>query len=544
MRVDRSVYDALIDGLLLVLAGVVVLIACANVANLLLSRARARSREIAVRLAIGAGRWRLVRQLLTESLIIAALGGAVGLLLAQAGVDFFSGFRIPSEIPMVLDVRLDLRVVLYAVLASLASAVLFGLVPALQATRTDLVSALKSGETNGVKHRRLLGRNALVVAQVAGSLFLLVCAAQLFRATSYLLSAPPGFRTTHIMMVTFDPGLVRYSPEQTKNFYKRLVDETRAMPGVKSAALARRVPVTNWNDGRSIVPEGYQMPRGRESEGVWVNTVTDGYFETAGVPIIEGRGFTQADTADSPVVAVVNEQFARRYYPKQDALGKRFWLDSRSGQPVRIVGVAKQSKYNSSMEPPLPYFYLPFSQHLENRMTLMAESYGDSASLTAPIRELVRRFDPGQPVYAARTIEEHYDQRTTKIFNLLSGTTGAIGLLGLVLALVGLYGLMAYSVSRRTREIGIRMAIGADRPGVVRMVMRQGLLLTGIGIAIGLALSLALSRALTAGLGIPSFNVPVLALVTLALLGVALLGAYVPARRASLIDPMRALRQD
>jgi predicted permease len=543
VRVDQSPYDAILAGLLLGLVGIVLLIACANVANLLLSRARARSREIAIRLAIGAGRWRLVRQLLTESLVIALAGCAVGLVVGRLGVDLFSRVRIVSEIPIVFDVRMDSRVVLYALLAALVSAAVFGLAPALQATKTNLVPALKSGTGNGDgKRRRLLGRNTLVIAQVAGSLLLLVCATQLLRATYFLLSTPPGFRTNHILMVTFDPTLVRYTPAQTQNFYKSLVERARAVPGVKSAALTRVVPMSNMFVGEAIVPEGFQLPPGKENVGVFANTVGGGYFDTIGTPILQGRAFQAADTADSPRVAVVNEWFVRHYFPNLNPVGKRFWIGSRSGPAVEIVGVAKRSKYQSLVEPPIDAIYLPLSQNPQTRMTLLAESYGNSASLVGPIREAVRALDPNQPIYSVRTMEEYFKERGTKIVSMLTEMTGLIGLLGLTLALVGLYGLMSYSVSRRTREIGIRMAIGADRSGVVRMVLKQGLLLTGIGVAVGALASLAFGRALTAGMGIPSFDLRMFLAVPLALLAMAALSAYVPARRASRVNPVEALR--
>ncbi len=543
MRVDNSPFDAVLAGMLLGLVAIVLLIACANVANLLLSRARARSREIAVRLAIGAGRGRLVRQLLTESLVVALLGGAVGLVLAQAGVNFFSQVRIMSEIPITLDVRMDVRVMLYGLLAAVASAVLFGLAPAIQSTRTSLVPALKSGNSSGSgKRRRLLGRNTLVIAQVAGSLLLLVCATQLYRATSYLLTEPPGFRTNHLLMVTFDPTLVRYTPAQTQEFFKRLAERARAIPGVKSAALTRMVPMSNMFQGESVIPEGYQMPKDKDALQVFANTVGEDYFSTVGVPIVSGRGFEETDRADSPRVAVVNQRFAEVYYPKQNPLGKRFWIGDRKGQPLQIVGVAKGSKYISLAEPPFTAIYEPLSQNPQTRMTLLLESYGDSAALLAPVRDTVRALDPNQPIYAVHTMEEYYEERARKIFVLLSQVTGAMGLLGLTLALVGLYGLMSYSVSRRTREIGIRMAIGADRAGVIRMVLKQGLLLTGVGVGIGVLLSLAFGRALTLGFEMPSFDPRFFAAVPVALLAMAALSAYLPARRASRINPVEALR--
>jgi predicted permease len=543
VRVDMSPSDAALAGTMLALVGIVLLIACANVANLLLSRARARSREIAVRLAIGAGRWRLIRQLLTESLVIALLGGALALVVAQAAVSFFSRIRMMSEIPIVLDVRMDVRVLLYALLAAVASAVVFGLVPAIQATKANLVPALKSGTSDGGGKRcRLLGRNALVIAQVAGSLLLLVCATQLFRGTSYLLSEPPGFRTNHLLMVTFDPTLVRYTPAQAQDFFKRLVERARALPGVKSAALTRMVPMANMYQGESVIPEGYQMPRGRDTVPAFANTVGEGYFATTGIPLLAGRGFEAADRADSQRVAVVNQRFAEVYYPKQDALGKRFWIGDRKGQPLVIVGVAKVTSYQSLGEPPIEAIYEPLSQNPQTRMTLLLESYGDSAALLGPVRETVRALDANQPIYSVHTMEEYFEERGRKLFSMLSEVTAAMGLLGLALALVGLYGLMSYSVSRRTREIGIRMAIGANRGGVITMVLKQGLLLAGIGVAIGTLLSLAFGRALALGIETPSFDPRVFAAVPAALLAMAALSAYLPARRASRIDPVEALR--
>jgi predicted permease len=543
VRIDNSPFDALLAGMLLGLVGIVLLIACANVANLLLSRARARSREIAVRLAIGAGRWRLIRQLLTESMVISLLGASVGLVLAQAGVNFFSHIRIMSELPIVLDVRMDVRVMLYGLLAAVASALLFGLAPAIQATGTSLVPALKSGNSTGSgKRRRFLGRNSLVIAQVAGSLVLLVCATQLFRATSYLLTEPPGFRTNHLLMVTFDPTLVSYTPAQTQDFFKRLVERSRTIPGVKSAALTRMVPMANMALSEPVIPEGYLMPRDRDNIQIFANTVGEGYFATIGVPIVSGRGFEATDRADSPRVAVVNQRFADTFYPKQNPLGKRFWIGDRKSQPVEIVGVAKVTKYIFLGEPPMPVIYEPLSQKPQTRMTLLLESAGDSAALLAPVRDTVHAIDANQPIYSVHTMEEYYEERARKIFLLLSDVAGAMGLLGLTLALVGLYGLMSYSVSRRTREIGIRMAIGADPGSVVKMVLRQGLLLTGIGVAIGVLMSLALGRALTAGTQMPPFDSRVFAAVPVALLAMAALSAYVPARRASRIDPVQALR--
>jgi predicted permease len=526
------------------LAGVVLLIACANVMNLMLSRASGRAREIAVRLAIGAGRARLVRQLLTESLVIAVLGGALGLLLAQAGADLFSQIRIPIDVPIVVDVRLDPEVLLFALLISVASAVLFGLAPALQSTRADLVPALKAGGAAPGKRRRFLGRNALVMAQVAGSLVLLVVATQAYRGARILLSSPAGFRTDHILMASFNPALARDSTEQTKEFYRRLQEQARTLPGVKSAALAQAMPMVPASPVIRVIPEGVPMPAGTEAVGVFSNTVSDGYFRTLGVPLLEGREFEETDRADSARVLIVNEQFARKFYPHQDPIGKRVQLYSADGPFAEIIGVAKQGKYVFPIEPRMEYLYLPLAQNPAPALTLMLETEGPSAGLSGPLRGLVHSLDSRQPIYGVRTMEEFYDVRAHKTLGFVTGAIAGLGILGLVLALVGLYGLMTYSVSLQQREIGVRMALGADPATVVRMVLKQGMILAGSGAAIGLFLSLAASGPTATLVEGHGFNLPLIALVTISLLAMAALGAYIPARRASRVDPNTILRQE
>jgi predicted permease len=526
------------------LSGVVLLIACANVMNLLLSRASARSREIAVRLAMGAGRGRLIRQLLTESLVIAILGGALGLLVAQAGVSLFSQARVPIDVPLIVDVKLNPQVLMFALLISALSALVFGLAPALQSTKPDLVPALKSTGAAEGKRRRLLGRNALVIAQVAGSLLLLVVATQAYRGAQIIISSPVGFRTTHILTASFNPSLARDSKEQTKQFFRRLLDQARTLSGVKSAALTQAMPMVPASPGIRVIPEGVQLPKGTEGVLVFSNTVSEGYFGTLGIPLVEGREFLETDREDSARVAIINEQFARKYYPGQDPIGKRLQLYSPDGPFIQIIGVARQTKYVFPIEPPLEYLYLPLAQNPSAAMTLMLETEGPSAAAAEPLRDLVRRLDSRQPIYGVRTMEEFFDVRVTKTFGLFIKLLGGLGILGLVLALVGLYGLMAYSVSLRQREIGIRMAIGADPAGVVRMVLRRGMLLAGSGVAIGLLLSLAASKPTAGMVGGRGFNWPLVAMVTIALLGMAALGAFIPARRASQVDPNTVLRQE
>jgi macrolide transport system ATP-binding/permease protein len=543
-RMRFGIGNALIVGFLLALAVVVLLIACANVMNLMLSRAKARSREIAVRLAMGAGRSRLVRQLLTESLVIALLGGVLGLVVAESGVDLLGHFPVPGDIPIVIDPRLDFRVFLFALLISVASAMLFGLVPALQSTRPDLVPALKSGRAEGGKRRRFFGRNALVIAQVAGSLLLMVFATQSYRGSRIVLSSSPGFRIDHLLLAGFDPGLARYSDAQTQEFYKKLLERSRTLSGVKAAALTQQLPMSATGGASRVVPEGVTLPPGAEAITMLSSTVSAGYFRAMGIPLVEGRDFQLTDRADAPRVAIVNELVARKYYPNQSIIGKRFRLAGSDKPPVEIVGVAKMSKYSFMVEPPFEFIYMPLAQNPQTRMVLMLQTSGPSSAAAAPLRTLVRSMDAQQPILSVRTMEEFFDQRATQSLGLLNNAIAGMGLLGLVLALVGLYGLMTYSVGLRQREIGIRMAVGAAQSSVLKMMLRQGMLLAGTGVAIGLVLSILAGNSTTAMIGTSNFYLPLVALVCFGLLAAAALGAYIPARRASLLDPNVVLRQE
>lgn len=547
LRAQQSPPNTAMVAMLLLLSLCVLLVACANVAGLLLSRARARSREIAIRLAIGANRGDLVRQLLLENLLLAILGGSAGIAVAYAGAKFFSGIPIPTDLPIVFVVGVDRRVLLFTLVVSVISIFIFGLAPALRATRPDLVPALKAADADTIGQRRLWGRNLIVVGQVALSLVLLIVSALLLHGFRAELTQGPGFRTDHLFLTGFDTQLIHYPPEQTKEFYKNLLDRTNSAPGVTSAALTSNVPLFG-GDAVQLVPEGYQLPRGEQALTVFDSTVSRGYFSTMDIRLLQGRTFLESDQADSPLVAIANQQFAHHFWPKGDALGKRFHLKNASGPLVQIVGIAQTTKYFWIAEPPLDYLYFPYTQSPRTALTIVAGSGTPDASKLAPVlRKVVRGLDPNMPIFDVRTMRDFYNQRAVKTPNMIAESVAALGFMGLILAMIGLYGLVAYSVSRRTREIGIRMAIGADRQSVIRMVLKQGLILGSVGITAGLAVSFFACQAITSQVWIASFDRlnPLLYLgIALPLLLITVLATYAPARRASLVDPMRALREE
>jgi predicted permease len=531
-----------------ILALAVLLVACTNVAGLLLSRARSRTREIAVRLAIGAGPFRLIRMLLTESLILACLGGVVGIAIGYGVVQWFQSFQnviFMTDLPFSIPFRMDTRVLIASLALAALSALLCGLAPALQSTRADLVNGLMSADVDVAGRKRLWGRNVLVVAQVSTSLMLLTASFLMVRGFQHTLLENTGFAKDHLLMATFDPRLMQYSAAQTQQFYKLLAELVRQAPGVQSEALTQNIPLgTDDFDGIAFVPEGFQMPRDRENFNATMDTADEGYFKTMAIPILSGRGFQASDTAGAPRVAVVNEQFAKHYWPGEDAVGKHIRLDSRAGTPVEIVGVSQTIKYQNTYEP-MDFLYMPLAQHPIARMTLMLRSSGDPLQLIQSVKNVVRTLDPNLPMLHTMSYEDYYLNQAVRGPRIAMKLVGSMGLAGLLLAVAGLYGLVAYNVSRRTREIGIRIALGALSADVLRLVMGKGLLLLGIGTVIGLAMGFAVEQLMNSML----FNaggVDILAYVIVvpSLFLVTALAAYVPARRASRIAPTQALRYE
>lgn len=541
VRVDPD--DALQTAIFLAIAGLVLLIACANVASLLLSRARARSREIAIRLAIGASRARLLRQLLTESLLLAFAGGVAGLGLALVGIKFFSAIRLPTALPLWLVAHLDLRVLAFCAAASVLSGIVFGIAPALHTLRTDLSGTLKSGDAAlSGKRRRFQVRNILVIGQVAVSMLLLLIAGLLVKDFANATGFTAGFRTDHVLLLTMDPSLVGYQESQGRAFYRQLEERVSGLPGVRSVALGEHIPLGVTSSSKNVLIEGYEMPRGQQSLSMLVNPVDEHYFNVMQIPVVAGRNFQASDTPSSVPVAIVNEAMAQTYWPKRSPIGGRIQMGK---QTLQVVGVAKNIKYRDMSEHPLPFLYLPFSQQYESLMTLHVETAVDPATLAGPVLAEIRRLDAATPVQDVQTMQHFFREGALFGNRLITQVVTVIGLFGLLLAVTGLYGVIAYSVSRRTREIGIRMAIGADPGSVARLVLRQGMKLTVIGGAIGLVLSLLASQVLGSLLvGVSARDPEVYVAVPLLLAAISLLACYIPARRAARIDPLLALRQD
>ena len=558
-KVDPQAYSQLISvaGLLLAVVAIVLLIACANVANLLLARASARRKEIAVRLALGASRSRLVRQLLTESVLLSLAGGVVGLLLALWTIDLLKTATPTSGIfSFTLDYHLDGRVLAFAFALSLATGIIFGLAPALQASRPDLVPALKD-EVALVAHgrRRLSLRNLLVVAQVALSLVLLIGAGLFLRSLKNAQDIDPGFEADRILNAQLNINLLRYTKAQGQEFYRQVIERVEALPGVESASLARVVPMSGSGRTTSIQIEGQEARedtfRSESSGGsaasenpntATANVVGPKYFQTMGIGLVRGRDFSAQDKEGAPLVIVVTEAFVRRYFEDQDPVGRRVSFRGAQGPWSQVVGVVRDSKYRTLGESARSTVYQPLAQNHETGMALHLRTKGKPASLAASVRREVQSLEPN---LAVTNLESMSDVLSGSLFAARMGAVllGIFGLLALLLAAVGLYGVMSYSVARRTREIGIRMALGAGTGNVLRLVLKEGMMLVGGGLAAGLIVAAGVTRLLASFLyGVNPLDAITFVAIPLTLALVALLANYLPARRATKVDPMEALR--
>src|SRR5213594_3099163 len=537
------------DGLLLLsaLVGLVLLIACANVANLLIARGAARQREIALRLALGAQRAHLLRQLLAESLMLALAGGAAGLLIAAWSIDAMLAVLPREEGIAGLTSSLDLRVLAFNFGISVLTGVLFGLVPALRATRPDLVTSLKeqsAGSGTSAGHVRL--RKGLVVAQIAITAVLLVTAGMFTLSLRQLKRVDLGMRLDNLLAFSIEPELSGYTPSQTVALSDRILQDLAALPGVTAASAAEIAVLTDNSAGLNVTIEGY-TPLANDSLHVSQNCVGPRYFATLGIPLLAGREITGSDSATSARVALINATMTRKYFAGRDPVGLHFAFGAGSNvkPDIEIVGVVMDSKHTTVREPQTAYVYLPYSQSKNiGEATFYLRSAQPPASLASAVREVVRRHDAALPVYGVKTLARQRDE-SLYAEQLLMSLSVCFGLLAALLASIGLYGVLAYTVSRRTPEFGIRMALGATARNVRGLVLREAMAMAAVGLVIGVPAALAAGRLARSLLfGVQAGDPLLLVAAGLLLIGVMLLAAYVPARRATRVDPVVALRSE
>ena len=527
-----------VSALLAVVAGFVLFLSCANVATLMLARTAERRREVAVRLSLGATRWRLVRPFLAESLLVAALGGVVGVVLAFWSADLISAFRAPASLPFQLAIAVDARVILFASVLVAATGVAVGLVPALSASRPALVDDLRDGGGPAGTPRGRAQR-VFVVAQVAVSVVLLACGGLFLRSLANASAIDPGFRIKDAAMISYDLSTGGYSAARGRAFHDRVAERVAAIPGVESVALGAALPLSLDWQRRGVWIEGAAETEDREQA---IGFAGPGFFETLGIELVRGRGFTRADGEGAPLVAVVNESFAARSWPGQDALGRRISVSGPEGPWLEVVGITRDGKYFTLGEAPRPHFYLPLQQHYRAAPTVIARTTGDPHAVLPALRAAVQELDRGLAVTGVQTLGDHLGVSLAPT-RAAGAIAGAFGALGVALACIGLHALLAHAVRARTREIGVRLALGAQPAAVARLVLRDGLglvaagLLAGVPVAVGLA---GLIRGMLYGLS-PADPVTFAAVIAV-LLAVAALAIAPPARRASRVDPLRALR--
>ncbi len=529
--------------MLMTIAGLVLLLACANVANLMLVRSVARRREIAIRLSLGANRWRLVRQLLVESLILALAGGLVAFALTFWTAGTFMKFIPKTDFPISLGMRVDHTVLLATMVISVLTGVIFGILPALRASGEAPIAVLKedTGSASGGMRKARLA-SALVVAQISLSLLLLICAGLFIRSFMSAQQINPGFNAHNVLIATYDLFTGGYSEASGVEFDRQLIAKLEAQPGIQSVALSSRVPLGFGGGSTAVNPEGY-VSQANESMETQVAIVTPNYFQTLQIPLVKGRDFTPQDTKSSQRVVIVSETFVNRYWPNQEALGKQLNSDL-THEWFTVIGVARDSKVNGLNEKPTPFLYLPQYQVYRATMIVLARTNGDPLAAGRTVEKTIHELNGDLVVFDITTLDLR--EQIASFGQRVAGTfVGAFGLLALVLAAVGIYGVTSYTTRQRTHEIGIRMTLGASKQDVLRLVLGHGLRLTLIGVILGLAASFALTRFLTSLLlGVTSTDALTFSSVALLLCAVALFACFIPARRAMRVDPMVALRYE
>ena len=530
------------SAVLMGVVGLVLLLACVNLANLLLARATERRRELAIRLAVGASRARIVLQLVTESVLLSLAGGFGGLLLAAWINDLVASIKLPTDIALVFDLRLDWRVLIFALVVSLGTGIFFSLLPALQSSNPELVPALKD-EAAMAGFRRSRLRNGLVVVQVALSLVLLICAGLVVRSLQVAQRTRPGFTPENAVALSFDLGLQGYTEEKGRAFQRELLQQTQSVAGVRSVALTSVLPLTLDYSYTSIYVEGQSTTSSTNLPLAVPNEISPGYFHTMEIPL-HGRDFTEQDDKEESRVAIINETFARRLLPGGDPIGRRFNFTGPDKPYWQVIGVAADGKYNSLGEDPKAAFYRPLLRDYSTNATLVARTVGDPQSALAALRQELQRRDPTLPLYNVQTLTDHMSVPLFP-FRMAAKVLLSFGILAIVLAAIGIYGVMSYVVAGRTREIGVRIALGAARRDVLLLIIRQGMTLAVIGLGIGLLSAMGVAQLLAKILfGVSAIDPLTFVAVSLLLGLVAALACYVPARRATKVDPLVALRYE
>jgi len=526
------------------LVGLVLLVACANVANLLLARATSRQKEWVIRTALGAGRGRILRQSLVESTILALLGAGFGLLFAIWPIHALSSIRIASDLPLSFNFVIDYRVFAFTMLLAVGAGLISGLLPGLRIARIDLAGTLKEGGRTSSQHSaRHRFRDLLVASQVAVCLVLLVCAGLFLRSTQNAARQDMGFDMKNRLVVSMDTELRKYDEARGRVFYRQLLERVRALPGVVSATSSTFLPIGLSNGIREIFIEG-SIAEPEQRPWAFYNTVATDYFGTMGMPILGGRDFNENDKEDSLKVAIVNEVFAEYFWPGQDPIGRRF-RTAQDGPLFEVVGLTRVVKFVMPAEKPSRGVYFPFLQNYRSDETLTLHTQGDPAQFAAAVRGEVLALDPDMPIWDVRSLEEHILRGKMVLFHIATAIVGGFGLIGMALAVVGLYGVLAFIVNQRKHEIGVRLALGASGINVLGLVVRQGLLKAGFGIALGLLGAYGVTRLLgTYLVGVTPTDGVTFSAVTAFLAVVAVIASLAPAYRATRVDPMIALRSE
>ncbi|MGC0773346.1 MAG: ABC transporter permease [Candidatus Acidiferrum sp.] len=529
------------------MAGLVLLVACFNIANVLLVRATVRQREMAIRAALGAGHGRLIRQYLTESLLLAFLGGGAGLLLGSWAAGILGSLRLGTDLPIHFDFHPDARVYLFALATVLLTGLIVGIMPALRAARTDVITVLhEGGRGSSSGPRRQLARNTLVAAQVAGSLVLLIIAGLFVRSLEKAQKINLGFNPDHVLNLSVDVDQIGYKEPRGRQFFQEIDSRLRALPGVEDVAQAFIVPLGVVTSNDRIWIEEHPLEGGQQPAELDYNMVTPGYFDTLQIPLLRGRKFTIADGEKAPPVAIINQNMAKKFWPNEDALGKRFSTKGPNGTFMEVVGIVQDGKYQNVTEDPMPFFYLPLDQSYMSMRTIHVRTSVPPETLALQIESQIHELAPNLPITQVQTMTQSL-QGANGFFFFRFGAqvTAVMGLLGLILAVVGIYSVVSYAAVQRTQEIGIRIAMGAAPRDILRMVLRQGLGVVGIGLALGLVIALAGTRVMSSlFIGIKPTDPLTFLVVVLLLTAIALFACWIPAYRATRIDPLVALRYE